>query len=178
MIEIGHRFSQVFPPKGQVKIFLTIAKSTKNHKAKFAKFFIIFHKAHKLASKCRKDQYTNLLSKAVQVINKTGHKSAYTALEIYVNTSFTSDIFLNLSSSVLLVVLLASICGSATTLLFAKNIPETPSRIIIHKSLFIIFFLNILPINLSVFFIYNLCISLLNNSYIIIIFKKIYSKYW
>jgi hypothetical protein len=38
-----------------LKIFLTTAYTTKNHKAKLAKFFIIFHNVHKLASKCKNE---------------------------------------------------------------------------------------------------------------------------
>jgi len=45
-------------PNGPAKRFFTIAYNTKNHNAKLAKFFIIFQSAHKLESKCKKDQYT------------------------------------------------------------------------------------------------------------------------
>lgn len=42
-----------------INIFLTIEYNKINHKTKFAKFFIIFHKFHKTLSKFIKLQYTN-----------------------------------------------------------------------------------------------------------------------
>jgi len=63
-------------PKVHTNIFCITAKSIINHKAKLAKFLMIFHRFQRLVSKCKKDQYkiSLVISLPARFANMTHHQ--------------------------------------------------------------------------------------------------------
>lgn len=79
--------------------FLKIAYKTKNHSAKLAIFFIIFHNDHNGASRCSHVPYTNELSKVIQHTNINGHKNTYAIFIISEAISLKFLIFVSASKT-------------------------------------------------------------------------------